>query len=187
VHPDRPDPGIEWFNPMPKREKKTSRKRSRRRHWLDEETSESLPAYIPIDLEQLPKETADATKKWAERAAAIAASPPSRAFIDRPFGQPAPSKPKPKRKGKRGRGRDWDYSGIERLAEDYIRTYGLPRTASLLIEKVDDACKVASVLFDATKTQCKQIVRSIFRREKSRKLKLISDQDHKKRPPIRKK
>jgi hypothetical protein len=51
---------------MARRSGKSTRKRPRRRHWLDAETSENLPACTPVDLNLLPKETRDATERWLE-------------------------------------------------------------------------------------------------------------------------
>ena len=51
--------------------------------------------------------------------------------------------PKRKRKpaGLVGRPRDYEHGAIAGLAEDYIRNNGLPRTQTLLREKVADACR----------------------------------------------
>jgi hypothetical protein len=160
---------------MPKHGKKTSIKRP-----------------LTLNPDRFPAETRDAVKAaiklQTEREAAIAAAPIPRAFIVRPVGQQSSAPPQPKPKQARGRKRDWDRAGIEQIAENIIETDGLPRTATLLIEKTADACKDAGIVADAGKTQFKQIVRSVYRRHKARKSrKLISDQDRKKRPSIRKK
>jgi hypothetical protein len=153
---------------MARRARKSSRKRARQRQWLDEETSENLPRDITVDLDRLPKEVADTARRMIAQQAAAEAAPVPRAFINQRFGQQPQPKPKSKRKTKYpgGRKRDWNYAGIEKLTKNYIKTHGRPRTATLLIEKVNDACKVAGILFDAEKTQCKEIVRGVFHRAK---------------------
>src|SRR5262249_39596026 len=114
---------------------KSSRKRPRRRHWLDEETSENLPAHIPVDLKQLPKETADTTRKWLEWLKATEPSSPPRASINRPFG------PKSKRKAKRGaRGAPvkYDTDGGITAAAEAVAERGVDELQSVFIEKVYD-------------------------------------------------
>ena len=102
---------------------------------------------------------------------------------------PPPKKQQRHKKHAGGRKKDWNYAKIERAAENYIKTYGLPATKILLIEKVEDACKVAGVTADREKTQFKEIVRSVYRRHEGQKnrRKLVSDQDRQKRPPIQNK
>jgi hypothetical protein len=140
---------------MPRRERASSKNRARRRQpkkkqpgqqsWLDQETSENLPAFIPVDLDdpRLSKETAAAAKRWLEwfKTASSpppfrAGMPPPRAAINRPFGPPVPSKPK--RKAKRGRRIEYNTDGgitaaaiavagdgVDDLQSDFIaRVYG---------------------------------------------------------------
>jgi hypothetical protein len=68
-----------------------------------------LPRYVPVDLDQLPKETADTARKWLDHLEAEEAKPPPRAAIYRPFGPPARSKSK--RRGKRGPRFEYDTDG----------------------------------------------------------------------------
>jgi len=121
---------------MPRRGKEGSRKRARRRHWLDEETSENLPRYIPVDLDRLSKETADTTKKWVEWLKATEAPPPPRAAINRPFGRPAAPKPKRKRKAKRGAPVEFDTDGGIAAAASDVAGRGVDDTQSEFINRV---------------------------------------------------
>jgi len=125
---------------MARRSKQDNRKRRRRRHWFDEETSENLPPYIPVDLDRLPQETAERARKWAERLAAPA-PPPRRADIYRSFGPPAlpKSKSKSKRKVRSGAEPTYDRDAIRAVAKE---AGGHDKHRAWFYERVRDLCRV---------------------------------------------
>jgi hypothetical protein len=114
-------------------------------------------------------------------------------LIPPPWWQSSSQKKPQRKKHAGGRKRDWDQPGIERATKNYIKVHGLPPTAALLIEKVDDACKVAGILFDPQKTQCKEIVRRLIHRLERKRLKREKKSEtqfptkSRKAPPIRNK
>jgi hypothetical protein len=164
AHPEPAYLATEWFNPMAKRSGVSSRKRRRRRrHWLDEETSENLPAYIPVELDRLPKETADVFRRFAAdwEAAEPAAKAKAQAekelherfakrmahraavrdgLLPPPWMDVAKRPSKSKRKVRPGAGAIYDRSAIRAVAEE-ARKVGQDAHRSWFYERVRELCR----------------------------------------------
>jgi hypothetical protein len=141
---------------MARRSRRFNKRRTCRRRRLED--SEDVLLEIPLDPDQ-PRETIAA---WMRRRSAARRM---RAAVGRPTSSP------PKRKSRRSSGRppEYEYDRIERVTEDYVRKYGLPHTAALLMEKVADACDEAQPLITLPgDTQFKIFVRALHRRIKQR-------------------
>jgi hypothetical protein len=131
------------------------------------QNSENLPERVTFDLSPEQAEAwREAERKQQEqgrkvdRTIAIA----SNLIAPRWAAKKARAKKKPKKP--LGRPRDYDYQGITKLTEGYIRDHGCPQTAALLREKVEDVCrdhKPRSIVVPPD-TTFKKIVNPIWRR-----------------------
>jgi len=155
-----------------KRKVAAKRKPKRRRTLYERLKDYPLPP-LPPEQAQAFKEIAGQTRAAQARAVVYNTELLDRMLAAEVSGRaPAPA-PKKKRRKKRPPGRppDYEYDKMERVAEDYIQAHGLPGTASLLMEKVEDGCNAAQPRITVPgDTQFKQFVRAIHRRHKRRRL-----------------